>query len=129
LCCARAPFTDGLETALHLELRSQFAASRFVVVEHHDAHAASAFYASPFESATVLTLDRVGDFRCGARWSGKGTALTLEEDLYYPDSLGDLYGRVTELLGFQPNADEHKVQWLSTAGTTALSRSSMKCCR
>ncbi|HUS06438.1 MAG TPA: carbamoyltransferase N-terminal domain-containing protein, partial [Bryobacteraceae bacterium] len=110
------PFSEGLETELHLELRGQFAKSRLVVVEHHAAHAASAFYASPFESATVLTLDRVGDFRCGARWSGKGTELTLEEDLYYPDSLGDIYGRVTELLGFKPNADEHKVQWLSTAG-------------
>ncbi len=64
----------------------------------------------------MLTLDRMGDFRCGARWSGEGNELRLEKELYYPDSLGDLYGRVTELLGFRANAEEHKVQWLSTAG-------------
>ena len=46
---------------------------------------------------------------------GRGR-LRLEKELFYPDSFGDLYGRVTELLGFQANADEHKVQWLSTAG-------------
>ena len=87
-----------------------------VLVEHHTAHAASAYFASPFQEAAVLTLDRMGDFRCGARWLGEGNELRLEKELYYPDSLGDLYGRVTELLGFRANAEEHKVQWLSTAG-------------
>jgi carbamoyltransferase len=104
------------ETDFHLKLRTQFPASRIVVLEHHLAHAASAFYASPFEEATVLTLDRGSDFRCGSRWQAKGGALTLEFEQYSPDSLGDVYGRVTELLGFEPNADEHKVQWLSVAG-------------
>jgi len=60
----------------------------------------------------------------GPRWrfsaplpagTASGNQLQLEKDLYYPDSLGDLYGRVTELLGFAAGADEHKVQWLSTA--------------
>jgi len=110
------PFTLGHENAFHLALRARFPSSRLVVVEHHAAHAASAYFASPFEDATVLTLDRMGDFRCGARWQGEGNELRLEKELYYPDSLGDLYGRVTELLGFRANADEHKVQWLSTAG-------------
>ncbi len=49
------------------------------------------------------------------RWRASGNQIQLESDLYYPDSLGDLYGRVTELLGFAAGADEHKVQWLSTA--------------
>src|ERR1019366_9229188 len=62
------------------------------------------------------TLDRAGDFRCGTRWRAAGTQLSLEKELYYPDSLGDLYGRVTELLGFRANLEEHKVQWLSAAG-------------
>jgi carbamoyltransferase len=110
------PFTSGPETATHLELRDAFPRSEVVLVEHHAAHAASAYFASPFEQATVVTLDRAGDFRCGARWSASGSQLTLETELYYPDSLGDLYGRVTELLGFEPNADEHKVQWLSASG-------------
>jgi carbamoyltransferase len=84
-------------------------------VEHHAAHAASAYYPSPFDDATVLTLDRDGDFRSAARWRASGNQLHLEKDLYYPDSLGDLYSRVTELLGFNAGSDEHKVQWLSTA--------------
>jgi len=110
------PFTDGREAALHLTLRAQFPSSRLVLLEHHLAHAASAFFASPFEDATVLTLDRIGDFRCGARWQAEENTLHLEKEMYYPDSLGDLYGRVTELLGFRSNSEEHKVQWLSTAG-------------
>lgn len=114
------PFSRRPDATLHLDLRERFPASRVVLVEHHRAHAASAFYGSPFESATVLTLDRVGDFRCGARWRASATGLTLEHELYYPDSLGDLYGRVTELLGFEPAADEHKVQWMSTAADPEL---------
>ncbi|HEV2690313.1 MAG TPA: carbamoyltransferase C-terminal domain-containing protein [Bryobacteraceae bacterium] len=117
------PFTTGREVAHHLALRAQFPSSRLVLVEHHAAHAASAFYASPFTEAAVLTLDRMGDFRCGARWQGEGNELRLEKEMYYPDSLGDLYGRVTELLGFRSNADEHKVQWLSTAGDSENFRS------
>lgn len=108
------PFGD--DPGLHLQLRNQFPNSRIVVVEHHAAHAASAYYPSPFDEATVLTLDRAGDLRCGARWQGSGANLELDKELYVPDSVGDLYGRVTSLLGFTPNADEHKVQWLSTAG-------------
>src|SRR5215471_2182705 len=100
----------------HLQLRAHFPNSRIAIVEHHLAHAASAYYCSPFDEATVLTLDRGGDFRCGARWRATGAQLTLEQEYYSPDSIGDFYGRVTELLGFTANADEHKVQWLSVAG-------------
>lgn len=100
---------------IHLTLRSVFPHAQVVMVEHHAAHAASAYYPSPFDEATVLTLDRDGDFRSGARWHAAGNQLRLEKDLYYPDSLGDLYSRVTELLGFSAGSDEHKVQWLSTS--------------
>jgi carbamoyltransferase len=100
----------------HLKLRAQFPASRIVVLEHHRAHAASAYYASPFEEATVLALDRGGDFRCGSRWQARGTQISLDRELYSPDSPADLYGRVTELLDFRADEDEHKVQWLSAAG-------------
>ena len=100
---------------IHLTLRAQFPNAQTLMVEHHAAHAASAYYPSPFDEATVLTLDRDGDFRSAARWHAAGNQLHLEKDLYYPDSLGDLYSRVTELLGFDAGADEHKVQWLSTA--------------
>src|SRR5579872_7117883 len=104
------------DSDFHLKLRAQFPQSRLLVVEHHQAHAASAYFPSPFEDANVLTLDRSGDFRCGSRWIASGTQMVLDQEQYFPDSLGDLYGRVTELLGFASNVDEHKVQWLSTAG-------------
>jgi carbamoyltransferase len=110
------PLTAGAETSLHLELRAAFPNAQVMVLDHHVAHAASAYFASPFKEATVLTLDRQGDLRCGARWIGADNRLTLDRELYFPDSLGDLYSRVTALLGFVPNADEHKVQWLSTSG-------------
>lgn len=116
-CVAVArPLAAGSDAAMHLALRARFPHSRIVVVDHHTAHAASAYFASPFDQAVVLTLDAMGDYRCGARWLASGNGLALDKELYYPDSLGDLYGRVTELLGFEPRADEHKVQWLSARG-------------
>jgi carbamoyltransferase len=110
------PISRGPEAELHLTLRDQFPHAEVVVVEHHMAHAASAFFASPFEEATVLTLDHAGDFRCGARWRASGDQIELQKEWYFPDSLGRLYGAVTELLGFRARADEHKVQWLSASG-------------
>ena len=110
------PFTRGPEAQFHVNLRSQFPNAEIAVVEHHQAHAASAFFASPFDEATVLTLDHAGDFRCGARWHASNNQLNVEREWYYPDSLGRLYGAVTELLGFHAGADEHKVQWLSASG-------------
>jgi carbamoyltransferase len=109
------------EGALHVELRTKFPNARVIVVEHHAAHAAAAYFASGFDEATILTLDRAGDFRCGARWRAQGNQLEMERELYYPDSLADLYGRVTEFLGFESNADEHKLQWLSMSGDASLS--------
>lgn len=106
----------GPESGQHLKLRARFSESRIVVAEHHTSHAASAYYTSPFDEATILTLDRAGDFRCGSRWKASGTRMSLEQEHYYPDSLGDLYGRVTELLGMTASSDEHKVQWLSVDG-------------
>src|SRR6185369_16175733 len=97
-------------------LRSLFPAARLILVEHQTAHAASAYYPSNLDQATVLTLDRSGDLRCGARFAGVGPHLRLESEYYLPDSLGDLFSRTTQFLGFEPGADEHKVQWLSTAG-------------
>jgi carbamoyltransferase len=117
-CVAVArPFAQGPEAEFHLALRSQFPNAEIVVVEHHQAHAASAFFASGFDEAKVLTLDHSGDFRCGARWHASQDQLQVEKEWYYPDSLGRLYGAVTELLGFRAGADEHKVQWLSASGS------------
>jgi carbamoyltransferase len=116
-CVALArPFARGPESHFHLALRDQFPNAEIAVVEHHQAHAASAFFASPFEEATVLTLDNSGDFRCGALWRASRNQIQVEKEWYYPDSLGRLYGAVAEFLGFRARADEHKVQWLSASG-------------
>lgn len=105
--------------AIHMSLRAQFPQAQMLMVDHHAAHAASAYYPSPFDDATILTLDGDGDFRSAARWRASGNQLQLEKELYYPDSLGELYSRVTELLGFTSGSDEHKVQWLSTGDSGA----------
>ncbi len=111
------PFAAGTESHSLLMLRAKFAASEAIVVEHHDAHAASAYYASGFNQAHVLSVDRAGDFRSAVLYHGEGNRMTRVRELYYPDSLGDLYNRVTELLGFEARSDEHKVQWLSAQGS------------
>ena len=107
------PLPPGSELPVALR---EFRNARVVSIDHHAAHAASAYLASPFDNAVVVTLDREGDLRCGARWRGAGSQLTLEREILYPDSIGELYGRVTELLGMQSRADEHRVQWLSASG-------------
>ncbi len=115
------PFVDRLD-GRHLtqELRNLFPNARIAGVEHHRAHAASSYFASTFEEATILTLDNSGDFRCGATWHASGTSIELQKEFTFPDSLGDLYTRVTELLGFKRSSEEHKVQWLSTSGDDSL---------
>jgi carbamoyltransferase len=116
-CVAIArPFAPGPESAAQLEIRARFPNSEVIVVEHHHAHAASAYYASSFQSATVLSIDRAGDFRSAVLFGAEANQLTPRRELYFPDSLGDLFNRVTDLLDFQPRADEHKVQWLSASG-------------
>ncbi len=116
-CVALArPFALGPESDAQLEIRARFPNSEIVVVEHHHAHAASVYYLSGFECAAVLSIDRAGDFRSAVLFRGQGNQLTPVRELYFPDSLGDLFNRVTGLLGFEPRADEHKVQWLSASG-------------
>ncbi len=110
------PLGNGADSSFHLHLKTLFPNARVVVIDHHDAHAASAYYASPFDTARVLTLDRQGDMRCGALWQGRGATLESVEDLYAPDSPAVVYSRVTELLGFRAGREEHKVQWLSLTG-------------
>ncbi|HEX4771560.1 MAG TPA: carbamoyltransferase C-terminal domain-containing protein, partial [Bryobacteraceae bacterium] len=111
------PMAAGPESAQLLTLRARFPEAEILVVEHHQAHAASAYFASGFSSASVLSVDRAGDYRSAVLFEGEGRVLRPVRELYFPDSLGDLFSRVTELLGYEPRADEHKVQWLSTAGT------------
>ncbi len=113
------PFSLGPESDAQLELRARFPRSEIVVVEHHHAHAASAYYASGFDSASVLSIDRAGDYRSAVLFKGEQSQLTPLRELYFPDSLGDVFNRVTEILGYEPRADEHKVQWMSASGKAA----------
>ena len=110
------PLEAGKEASALLHLRTLFPNSRMVVVDHHIAHAAAAFFPSPYENSRVLTLDHYGDVGCGAIWQGAGNQLQPMDTIYYPDSPAALYSRVTELLGFRPDSEEHKVQWLSVTG-------------
>ena len=89
--------------------------------EHSLCHAASAFYASPFDSALILTLDDKGDGRCGLLAEGEGSEIRELRSIRFPNSVAWVYSQVTELLGFQWHSEEHKTQWLSMTGEPVFS--------
>jgi carbamoyltransferase len=95
-------------------------ATTLVTFEHHLCHAASAFYASPFDRAAILTLDGDGDGWSGSLAVGEGTRVHKLRSISFPHSLGWVYSQVTELLGFEPQRGEHKTQWLSMEGEPAF---------
>jgi carbamoyltransferase len=84
--------------------------------EHHKSHAASAFYASPFDKAAVLCLDGVGEWATSSVWLGKGNELTPQWELDFPHSLGLLYSAFTYYTGFRVNSGEYKVMGLAPYG-------------
>ena len=83
---------------------------------HHRSHAASTFFASPFERAAVLTVDGVGEDISAAIWLGDGTELRCLGSIAYPHSLGLLYAALTAYVGFEVNEGEYKVMGLSAFG-------------
>ncbi|RME56282.1 carbamoyltransferase, partial [Candidatus Parcubacteria bacterium] len=85
-------------------------------VEHHLAHLASAFYVSPYEKATVVSVDGFGDFASAAWGVGRGTEIEVEEKVYFPHSLGIFYQALTQYLGFPNYGDEYKVMGLAPYG-------------
>jgi carbamoyltransferase len=89
---------------------------RWHFVEHHLAHAASAFHASPFERAAVVTLDGRGEKATTSYAWGEGAHLERLGQVNMPHSLGLLYEQVTEYLGFLPSSDEYKVMALASFG-------------
>jgi carbamoyltransferase len=84
--------------------------------DHHESHAASAFYPSPFEEAAILTMDGVGEWATSSIGIGKGNEITLLEELRFPDSLGLLYSAFTYYTGFKVNSGEYKVMGLAPYG-------------
>jgi carbamoyltransferase len=84
--------------------------------EHHESHAASAFYPSPFEQAAVVTMDGVGEWATSSIGVGKGNELTLLREQRFPHSLGLLYSAFTYFAGFKVNSGEYKVMGLAPYG-------------
>ena len=84
--------------------------------EHHEAHAASAFYPSPSEEAAILTMDGVGEWATASYGFGKGNEITLLKELHFPDSLGLLYSAFTYFTGFKVNSGEYKLMGLAPYG-------------
>ena len=84
--------------------------------EHHESHAASAFFPSPFESAAVLTFDGVGEWATSSIGVGEGNRITLQRQLFFPHSLGLLYSAFTYYCGFRVNSGEYKLMGLAPYG-------------
>lgn len=89
---------------------------RVLFGEHHESHAASAFYPSPFEEAAILTIDGVGEWATTSFWRGKGRELELLGEIKFPHSLGMLYSAFTYYTGFKVNSGEYKVMGLAPYG-------------
>ena len=101
-----------LEAALGAEVGAQLHH-----VEHHQAHVASAFFASPFEEAAILSVDGFGDFASTMLAEGRGSSFQVLERVLFPHSLGIFYTAVTQWLGFPNYGDEGKVMGLAPYGT------------
>jgi carbamoyltransferase len=84
--------------------------------EHHESHAASAFYPSPFEEAAILTMDGVGEWATTSYGVGRGNAIEIWSEMQWPDSLGLLYSALTYYTGFKVNSGEYKVMGLAPYG-------------
>ncbi len=92
-------------------------ADRLLFAEHHQSHAASAYYPSPFDEAVVLTLDGVGEWATTTVGIGRGDDLELVREIRFPHSLGLLYSAFTYYTGFRVNSGEYKLMGLAPYGT------------
>jgi len=89
---------------------------RILFTQHHEAHAASAFYPSPFDEAAIICFDGVGEWATTSVWTGKGDRLTPLKEIRFPHSLGLLYSAFTYYTGFKVNSGEYKVMGLAPYG-------------
>jgi carbamoyltransferase len=89
---------------------------RYLFTEHHESHAASAFFPSPFEEAAILTLDGAGEWATGSVGVGRGGRIALRQELRFPHSLGLLYSAFTYFCGFRVNSGEYKLMGLAPYG-------------
>ncbi len=110
-----------LKQKLHLprEIRRGLGGSynkRFVFPEHHESHAASAFFPSPFEEAAILTVDGVGEWATASYGVGRGNRIALTHEMHFPHSPGMLYTAFTYFCGFRVNSGEYKLMGLAPYG-------------
>ncbi|MCB9853941.1 MAG: carbamoyltransferase [Phycisphaerales bacterium] len=89
---------------------------RYIFPEHHESHAASAFFPSPFEEAAILTLDGVGEWATASLGAGRGNRIEITHEMHFPHSLGLLYSAFTYYCGFRVNSGEYKLMGLAPYG-------------
>jgi len=106
-----------LEKALTAFSRSGKADGKLLFAEHHQSHAASAFFPSPFEEAVVLTMDGVGEWATTSVAIGRGNTLEPVREIHWPHSIGLLYSAFTYYTGFKVNSGEYKVMGLAPYGS------------
>ncbi len=90
--------------------------ARYIFLEHHESHAASAFLPSPFEEAAIVTMDGVGEWATGSIAHGRGNQIRMLQELRFPHSLGLLYSAFTYFTGFKVNSGEYKLMGLAPYG-------------
>lgn len=100
-----------MDTALHKKYRG-----RYIFTDHHESHAGSAFFPSPFEEAAILTMDGVGEWDTASYGIGRGNKIELTHVLHFPHSLGLLYSAFTYFTGFRVNSGEYKMMGLAPYG-------------
>lgn len=103
---------DGLKEVEDFDKKQ----ANFLFPEHHVSHAASAFFASPYEEAAILTIDGVGEWNTTTIGYGKGTNIAMKKELNFPHSVGLLYSAFTYFLGFTVNSGEYKLMGLAPYG-------------
>ena len=106
----------NLEKALAAFSERGSAAGKLLFAEHHQSHAASAFFPSPFREAVVLTMDGVGEWATTSVWIGRGNTLEPMQEIHFPHSIGLLYSAFTYYTGFKVNSGEYKVMGLAPYG-------------
>ena len=100
--------------------------ARLMFAEHHQSHAASAYYPSPFNEAVVLTMDGVGEWATTSVWTGNGMDLVPQMEIQWPHSLGLLYSAFTYYTGFKVNSGEYKVMGLAPYGRPVYAETILK---
>jgi carbamoyltransferase len=108
--------TDKLWVKHLIQQELGIAADRILFSEHHLSHAASAFFCSPFEEAAILTVDGVGEWATATYGVGRGSDITIFQEIRFPHSLGLLYSAFTAFLGFEVNDGEYKVMGMAPFG-------------